>query len=142
MSLATNLLTVRALGQLFYVDLVSLFGFKAVRQLVSRNGAAHRSEPRIAPSSSSAQYPSTVTNDVADVERAVRAACMIYFKGTRCLQRAAVVTCMLRRRGIPAELVIGYQALPLRSHAWVEVDQQVVSDYMDGLNHFRVIDRW
>lgn len=35
---------------------------------------------------------------------------------------------MLRRRGIPAAIVIGVQLLPFASHAWVEVDGVVVND--------------
>jgi Transglutaminase-like superfamily len=57
----------------------------------------------------------------ADVVRAVNLACAFYFKKVLCLQRAAVTTCLLRKAGIPAELVIGVQTLPYCAHAWVEV---------------------
>jgi hypothetical protein len=72
----------------------------------------------------------------------VRDAATFYFKSVRCLQRSAAVTRMLRRRGVSAELVIGYQPLPLRSHAWVVVSGHVVSDEVDGLEHYRIVDRW
>jgi prolyl oligopeptidase len=63
-----------------------------------------------------------------DVVRAVNLACAFYFKKVLCLQRAAVTTCLLRKAGIPAELVIGVQTLPYCAHAWVEVEGAVVND--------------
>jgi len=35
----------------------------------------------------------------------------------------------LRRRGIPARLVIGTKVMPLLAHAWVEVDGVVINDW-------------
>jgi hypothetical protein len=72
----------------------------------------------------------------------MRTACLYYFKPAMCLQRSAVVTRLLRRRGIAAQLVIGCLPAPIASHAWVEVAGQVVSDHRPGLEHYRVIDRW
>ncbi len=65
---------------------------------------------------------------VADLCRAVDVACIWYWKKVLCLQRSAAATCLLRRHGIPAELVIGTQQVPFNAHAWVEVDGQVVTD--------------
>jgi len=45
-----------------------------------------------------------------------------------CLQRSVATTLLLRRSGVRAEMVIGAQLLPFRSHAWVEVDGAVVND--------------
>lgn len=53
---------------------------------------------------------------------------MYYPKKAMCLQHSAVVTCLLRRRGVPAEMVLAAQAFPPRAHAWTEVMNQVVSD--------------
>lgn len=66
--------------------------------------------------------------DQAEVVGAVNLACAFYFKKVLCLQRAAVTTCLLRKAGIPAELVIGVQTLPYCAHAWVEVEGAVVND--------------
>jgi hypothetical protein len=67
--------------------------------------------------------------------RTVDLACVFYFKPVLCLQRSAVTTILLRRYGYAAELVIGVQVLPSRSHAWVEIDGAVVNDkpYMRDL---------
>jgi transglutaminase superfamily protein len=53
---------------------------------------------------------------------------MYYPKKAMCLQHSAVVTCLLRRRGVPAEMVLAAQEFPPRAHAWAEVMNEVVSD--------------
>ena len=60
--------------------------------------------------------------------RAVDLACVFYPKQIFCLQRSAVTVILLRRYKIQAEMVIGAQLLPFKSHAWVEVDGIVVND--------------
>ena len=64
----------------------------------------------------------------AEILRTMNLACVFYFKQITCLQRAAATTCLLRKAGIRAELVIGVQTLPYSAHAWVEVDGLVVND--------------
>ena len=68
-------------------------------------------------------------------------ACIWYWQEALCLQRSAATTCLLRRYGVPAQLVIGAQQLPFKAHAWVEVDRQVVNDkpYMHEM--YAVLDR-
>jgi hypothetical protein len=63
-----------------------------------------------------------------DIYNAVNLACAFYFKEVLCLQRAASTTCLLRKAGIAAQLVIGVQQLPFSAHAWVEVEGAVVND--------------
>ena len=53
---------------------------------------------------------------------------MYYPKKAMCLQHSAVVTCLLRRRGVPAEMVLAAQEFPPKAHAWTEVRNEVVSD--------------
>jgi hypothetical protein len=55
-------------------------------------------------------------------------ACIWYWKPVLCLQRSAVITCVLRQHGVPAQMVIGTHNFPFKAHAWVEVAGQVVSD--------------
>jgi prolyl oligopeptidase len=64
----------------------------------------------------------------AQVSRAVNIACLLYFKRLLCLQRSTVTAIILRRHGFPAELVIGAQVLPFKSHAWVELNGRVFGD--------------
>jgi Transglutaminase-like superfamily len=68
-------------------------------------------------------------------------ACVWYRKHVLCLQRSAATTCLLKRHGIPAQMVIGAQQVPFKAHAWVEVDGRVVNDrpYMQEI--YAVLDR-
>jgi hypothetical protein len=45
-----------------------------------------------------------------------------------CLQRSAAAACLLKRYGIPAQMVIGAKQMPFKAHAWVEVGGRVVND--------------
>jgi len=65
---------------------------------------------------------------IGEVCAAVDVACIWYWKRVQCLQRSAVLACLLRRYGIPAQMVIGAQQMPFKAHAWVEVNSQVVND--------------
>lgn len=53
---------------------------------------------------------------------------MYYPKKAMCLQHSAVITCLLRRHGVPAEMVLAAQEFPPKAHAWTEVMSEVVSD--------------
>ena len=59
---------------------------------------------------------------------AIDLACVFYLKRVLCLQRSAAATLLLRSHGIPAELIIGTQLIPAKSHAWVEIDGVVIND--------------
>lgn len=63
-----------------------------------------------------------------DLCRAIDYACVFYFKRVLCLQRSAATTLLLRRHGRRAEMVIGAQLLPFRSHAWCEINGAVIND--------------
>jgi hypothetical protein len=67
-------------------------------------------------------------HSIEQICHAVDVACIWYRKQVLCLQRSAATTCLLRRYGVPAEMVIGAQAVPFRAHAWVEVGGHVVND--------------
>ena len=101
-------------GLLAFDLLLKLGGFKRLIRKVERWPTA---EPR--------------TTD-PEVSRRVRAmvdrAQMYYPKKAMCLQHSAVVTCLLRRRGVPAEMVLAAQDFPPKAHAWAEVAGEVVSD--------------
>jgi hypothetical protein len=72
---------------------------------------------------------------------AVDMACIWYWKRVLCLQRSAATACLLKRYGVPAQMVIGAQQIPFIAHAWVEVDGRVVNDkaYMPEI--YAVLDR-
>ena len=64
-----------------------------------------------------------------------------YPKKAMCLQHSAVVTCLLRRRGVPAEMILAAQEFPPKAHAWVEVDGRVVNDLTAVQKIYRVMRR-
>ena len=73
--------------------------------------------------------------------RAMDLACVFYFKRVLCLQRSAATTLLLRRHGRRAEMVIGVQVVPFRSHAWVETDGAIVNDKPYMLDIYSVLER-
>jgi hypothetical protein len=72
---------------------------------------------------------------------AVDMACIWYWKEALCLQRSASTTCLLKKYGVPAQLVIGAQQMPFKAHAWVEVNGRVVNDKPYTPEMYGVLDR-
>ena len=68
-------------------------------------------------------------------------ACIWYWKEALCLQRSAATACLLRKYGVPAQMVIGAQQMPFKAHAWVEVDGRVVNDKPYTPELYAVLDR-
>src|SRR5215212_526342 len=75
------------------------------------------------------------------VRAAVDRAQMYYPKKAMCLQHSAVVTCLLRRHGIPAEMILAAQEFPPKAHAWVEVAGEVVNDKNSVKNEYLILRR-
>jgi hypothetical protein len=89
---------------------------------------------RCSPKASSSELTERIC-EVIDV------ACIWYPKHVLCLQRSAATTCLLRRYGVQARMVIGVQQLPFKSHAWVEVDGHVVNDKRYTCEIYAVLDQ-
>lgn len=86
--------------------------------------------------------PGSASNDaVQRICSGMDMACIWYWKEVLCLQRSAATACLLRRHGIRAELVIGTQQMPFKSHAWVEVGGRVVNDKAYTPEMYAVLDR-
>ena len=87
----------------------------------------------------------TVASDtncsVSELCHAIDVACVLYFKPVLCLQRSAATTFLLRRHGWKAEMVIGAQIAPFKSHAWVEINGAVVNDKPYMLDIYQVLER-
>jgi hypothetical protein len=79
---------------------------------------------------------------IDQVSRAVDLAALWYPKRALCLQRSFVSTYLLRRRGIPARLVLGALKLPFRAHAWVEVNERTVNERAEAQAIQGVWERW
>ena len=77
-----------------------------------------------------------------EIRAALRRACTFYFKRTWCLQKSAVLACMMRSHGVQADVVIGVQKMPFQAHAWVESDGEVVNGAPTFKTRFMVMERW
>lgn len=80
-------------------------------------------------------------NGVERICAAVDMACIWYWKEVLCLQRSAATACLLKRHGVPAEMMIGAQQMPFKAHAWVEVNDRVVNDKPYMREMYTVLDR-
>jgi len=73
--------------------------------------------------------------------KAVDVVCIWHLKQVLCLQRSAATTCLLKRYGVSAQMVIGAQQTPFKAHAWVEVGGRVVNDKPYMTEIYAVLDR-
>jgi hypothetical protein len=78
---------------------------------------------------------------VEKINAAIDMACIWYWKEALCLQRSAATACLLKKYGVPAQLVIGTQQMPFKAHAWVEVNGRVVNDKPYTPEMYAVLDR-
>ena len=87
--------------------------------------------------------PTTTAERRAETElcRAMDYACVFYLKRVLCLQRSAATTILLRRHGWSAEMVIGAQVFPFKSHAWCEINGEVVNDKPYTKDVYQVLER-
>jgi hypothetical protein len=91
------------------------------------------------------EYPrgkhASAPDAVEKICAAVDMACIWYWKEVLCLQRSAAATCLLKKYGVPAQMVIGAQQMPFKAHAWVEVNGRVVNDKPYVPEMYAVLDR-
>jgi hypothetical protein len=79
--------------------------------------------------------------EVRMICHAIDLMCVFNLRPVFCLQYSAVTTVLLRRYGWSAELVIGAQMLPFKSHAWCEIDDVVVNDKPYMRDIYSVLER-
>jgi hypothetical protein len=120
-------LVIEAYWKLTYFDLY----------LARGNFAALYRRVRNYPVGGRAPWPDAIHN----ICSAIDFACIWYWKEALCLQRSAATACLLKKHGVPAQLVIGTQQLPFKAHAWVEVDGRVVNDKPYTPEMYEVLDR-
>lgn len=125
--LRINARVAAALFGLAIVDVfLALLGFAAVYDLVKGWPVSTRPRRR---------------DSLEKVMQEVTRAMTWYPKQAMCLQRSAVLACLLRANGIDAEMVIGCQKLPFLAHAWVEVESRVVNDSKSVQETHKALDR-
>lgn len=127
-TLGEHLTAILAFGILVGMDvLMRIFGFRRFHHLV-------KSFPRIGRDHQDAEA-------IEHLCTAVDRAAAYYFKRAWCLQRSATATCLLRLRGVEAEMVIGVKKIPFYAHAWVEVEGRVVNDHPMIQQRYVVLER-
>jgi hypothetical protein len=120
--------TFSAFAGLLAFDLLLKFG--GFQRLITRVARWPIAEPR------------TADREICRRVRGMVDRAQIYYpKKAMCLQHSAVVTCLLRRRGVPAEMVLGAQTFPPKAHAWAEVAGQVVNDKNSVRSEYSVLKR-
>jgi len=120
------LLFLRAFGMLIFYDIASkLCRFQELHSMVRHWKVRDCSED----------------NTVGRVCTAVNYACVFYPKRALCLQRSFVTTYLLRKHGIPAQMVLGAQKLPFKAHAWVEVNGRTVNEALNTQTAYAVWER-
>jgi len=123
-----TLLLLRSYAHLIRIDLMLRFGsLQSIHSFV-------RHQTTIA--THSAKAPS-----VEAICHAIDLASVLYIKPVLCLQRSAAAAILLRHYGWNAEMCIGAQVLPFKSHAWVELNGQVVNDKPYMREIYRVLER-
>ena len=105
--------------------------------LARRNFAALYDKVRRYPIGNEAPAPDAIER----ICSAVDMACIWYWKEALCLQRSAATACLLKKYGVPAQMVIGAQQMPFKAHAWVEVNGRVVNDKPYTPEMYAVLDR-
>lgn len=122
-----KLLVLLAFKELMLYELhTGLGGFKRVRNYVQRTNRKQLDAP---------------TETVKRVVDAVDIASVFYFKRVMCLHRSFAAVRMLRRSGVDAQLIIASRPLPFLSHAWVEVNNQIVNDKPGYKRKLHVMER-
>jgi Transglutaminase-like superfamily len=121
-----SFLVLRAYLWLIYFDL----------HMARGNFSALYTKVRTYPIGKRAKVPST-----QKICAAIDMASIWYWKEVLCLQRSAATACLLKRYGVPAQMMFGAQQMPFKAHAWVEVDGCVVNDKPYMREMYAVLDR-
>ena len=123
---------------------MSFLGLQAFLKLIQfdvylarKNFAALYKKVRTYPMAKKSPSPDALERICAAVDMA----CIWYWKEVLCLQRSSALACLLKRYGVPAQMVIGAQQMPFKAHAWVEVDGRVVNDKSYTPELYAVLDR-
>jgi len=76
---------------------------------------------------------------LAEISAAMEWARLLFPLEAKCLPMSIATVRMARHFGFEANLVVGVQALPLKAHAWAQVSEGLVNDFLDRVHFFRPI---
>ncbi|HVT14744.1 MAG TPA: lasso peptide biosynthesis B2 protein [Thermoanaerobaculia bacterium] len=122
--------TLQALTVFVLIDAgLRLFGFNRVYRWIVTAAAGRAPE----------EAPAEARQRVVE---AVNGATRLYYRRRRdCLPKALATFFLLRRRRIPAALVLGVKKFPFAAHAWVESQGEVIDDVPERVARYSVISR-
>jgi len=120
-------LVAKALWELARYDLVTaLAGFRGVRRGLSQLRCTQPARCRAMETA---------------ICQAMVWAMSLYCKPVKCLQRSVATARLLRKHRAYAQVVIGYRPVPFFSHAWVELDGEVVNDSPVYKQRLQILER-
>lgn len=83
--------------------------------------------------------PAQRTLSLVRLAAAMEWARLLFPRRAKCLSISIATAMLARRHGIPANVVVGVQALPLQAHAWAQVGDSLINDMLDRVSMFRPI---
>ncbi len=120
-------LVARALWELARYDLVTaMAGFRGVRKGLSQLRCIR---------------PVRCREMETAICQAMVWAMSLYWRPVKCLQRSVGTARLLRKHRADAQVVIGYRPVPFFSHAWVELDGEVVNDSPVYQQRLQILER-
>jgi hypothetical protein len=102
------------------------------------SGFAARLDRKLA---SEARAPRTHAPDLARIAAAIEWARLLFPFEAKCLPIAVATARMARSYGLKADVMVGVQALPLQAHAWAQIDDALINDFLDRVHRFKPIMR-
>jgi len=79
------------------------------------------------------------TANLAEIAAAMEWARLLFPFEAKCLPISIATARLARSFGIEANVVVGVQALPLKAHAWAQVGDGLINDFVDRVHVFRPI---
>ncbi|MGK0536945.1 lasso peptide biosynthesis B2 protein [Bacillus sp. 'calajunan'] len=70
----------------------------------------------------------TNAKEITALLKKIDKVCFWFFGNAQCLHRSLIGFKVLRRQGLPAQLVVGVKKFPFSSHAWIEHENKVIND--------------
>ncbi len=77
--------------------------------------------------------------ELGELVKALNAACMLYYRKTKCLEWSSALALVGYRFGYDLRLIVGVQNRPFYAHAWIEHEGHTVGDDPDLRKQLAVI---
>ncbi|WP_286925405.1 MULTISPECIES: lasso peptide biosynthesis B2 protein [Lysinibacillus] len=68
------------------------------------------------------------SKDIRKLLKKIDKVCFWFFGNAQCLHRSLIGFKLIRKKGIPVQLIIGVKKFPFSSHAWLVYEDKVIND--------------